>query len=168
MTVELSTRLNLLKASVNRITRERYGADDSPDIERKAAQAGDTVYFQARLRLLEVERDASTMHLVWMSPTCKGTSKEALLRVKALCHYWPDLYEAMQAVLATHPLIARDILALAIKKFCRDTDPYTTEDVTSLLISAWNGGRHGFDAVLRTRKSAERKPEAVPWSRGDE
>ena len=168
MTAELNERLAQLRARVQQLAQQNYRADEGPAVERLAAAAGDSAYFLARLRLLEAERDAAALHVHWMSPTQASTPKEALLRIKALCGYWPDLYEAMQAVLATHPLVARDILAKAIKQFRRDTEAYSVEDLTGLLISAWNGGRHGFEAVLRTRKTAERKAASVPWGRADD
>lgn len=168
MSDDFSARLDALRSRVQDHARQRYRTDDATEAERLAAAAGDTTYFQARLRLLEAERDAASLHLLWMSPRQPPAAKESLARIRALCGYWPDLYEAMQAVLATHPLVARDILARAIKQYRRDAEAYSIEDITSLLISAWNGGRHGFEAVLRSRKSAERKVVSTAWVKSDD
>lgn len=168
MSDDFTARLDALRSRVHEHARQHYRTEDAAEAERLAAMAGDAIYFQARLRLAEAERDAASLHLLWMSPRQPPAAKESLRRIRALCSYWPDLYEAMQAVLATHPLVARDILARAIKRCRRDTDVYSVEDVTGLLISAWNGGRHGFDAVLRSRKQAERKVVATPWVKSDD
>lgn len=63
----------------------------------------------------------------------------------------------MLAVLATHQELPRDMLAAAIKQFRPDLATYTAEDVVSLLTAIWNGGKSGFDAVLRTRANSPKK-----------
>lgn len=168
MSEDFTARLDALRSRVQEHARKYYRTEDVVEAERRAVEAGDTAYLQARLRFVEAERDAAGLHLLWMSPRQPPAAKESLGRIRALCAYWPDLYEAMQAVLATHPLVARDILARAIKQFRRDTDAYSVEDITGLLISAWNGGRHGFEAVLRSRKSADRKVVSTAWLKSDD
>jgi len=60
------------------------------------------------------------------------------------------------------------MLAMAIKQFRRDADTLSNEDMVSLLVSVVNGGNQAFEAVLRTRKSSERKTSAaLPWGRDE-
>jgi len=101
--------------------------------------------------------DEGTDELGWLLPGHRAAPVDALRRIQVLCIGWPDLYAAMFAVLATHQELPRDMLAAAIKQFRSDLDPYTREDVVSLLTALWNGGRSGFDAVLRTRANAPKK-----------
>ena len=54
-------------------------------------------------------------------------------------------------------------LAAAVKQFRRDTDSLTQADVTGLFTALLNGGRQGFDTVLRTRRSGDRKPTPPSW-----
>ena len=104
----------------------------------------------------EVTGDADD-GLAWLLPGHRATPAEALKRIQALCAAWPDLHAAMFAVLATHQGLPRDMLAAAIKQFRPDLDAYTREDVVSLLTALWNGGKSGFDAVLRTRANSPKK-----------
>jgi len=105
----------------------------------------------------EFPRDAELDSLDWLLPGHRAAPAEALKRIQALCAAWPDLHSAMLVVLATHQELPRDMLAAAIKQFRSDLDAYTREDVVSLLTAIWNGGRSGFDAVLRTRANSPRK-----------
>ncbi|MFG6416817.1 hypothetical protein ACG02S_23240 [Roseateles sp. DC23W] len=93
----------------------------------------------------------------WLLPGHRTAPAEALARIQRLCAAWPDLHAAMFIVLATHPRLPRDMLAAAIKQFRPDLDAYTREDVVSLLTAIWNGGKSGFDAVLRTRANSPKK-----------
>ncbi len=69
----------------------------------------------------------------------------------------------MLAVLATHQAVSREILALAILQFRTDTADLNKDAVVGLLTSVVQGGRPGFEAVLRARRKAERKAVALPW-----
>jgi hypothetical protein len=95
--------------------------------------------------------------LGWLLPGHRAAPAEALKRIQLLCGAWPDLHTALFVVLATHQELPRDRLAAAIKQFRQDLDAYTREDVVSLLTALWNGGKSGFDAVLRTRASSPKK-----------
>lgn len=166
MPMDAPDRVAELKAVVDALAKARYGqASDSAEVEDEAAMMGDAAYFQARLRAVEAERDEALLQVSWMSPS-PGRAvppKQALARIKAICAFWPDLYSALLAVMATHQSVPRDHLVAAIRQFRRDTDAFSAEDVSGLLAGAWNGGRHGFDAVLRSRKNSERKASAFPW-----
>lgn len=109
--------------------------------------------------------DAELDSLDWLLPGHRAAPPEALKRIQALCAAWPDLHAAMLVVLATHQELPRDMLAAAIKQFRSDLDVYTREDVVSLLTAIWNGGRSGFDAVLRTRANSPRKGGGLSWVR---
>ena len=70
----------------------------------------------------------------------------------------------MQAVVVTHPAVSREMLAMAIKQFRRDAD------ALRLLASVINGANQAFDAVLRSRRSADRKgadrtAASLPWGK---
>lgn len=105
----------------------------------------------------EIPQGAALDPLAWLLPGHRAAPAEALRRIQALCAAWPDLYAAMFVVLATHQELPRDVLAAAIKQFRGDLEAYTREDVVSLLTAIWNGGRSGFDAVLRTRANSPKK-----------
>jgi hypothetical protein len=106
------------------------------------------------------------VELGWLMPGQRAAPAEALRRIQALCGARPELFAAMFLVLATHQELPRDMLAAAIKQFRADLDAYTREDVVGLLTAIWNGGRSGFDAVLRTRAGApKRSSSALPWGR---
>lgn len=113
----------------------------------------------------ESPRDAELDSMAWLLPGHRAAPPEALKRIQALCAAWPDLHAAMLVVLATHQELPRDMLAAAIKQFRGDLDAYTREDVVSLLTAIWNGGRSGFDAVLRTRANSPRKSGGLSWVR---
>lgn len=105
----------------------------------------------------EATHDEGDEGLAWLLPGHRAAPADALKRIQALCAAWPDLHAAMLAVLATHQELPRDMLAVAIKQFRPDLAAYTAEDVVSLLTAIWNGGRSGFDAVLRTRANSPKK-----------
>ena len=95
--------------------------------------------------------------LAWLQPGHRAPPAEALRRIQSLCSGWDELYAAMFLVLATHQELPREVLAAAIKQCRSDLDAYTREDVASLLTAIWNGGKSGFDAVLRTRANSPKK-----------
>lgn len=102
--------------------------------------------------------------LAWLLPGHRASPAEALGRIQRLCAGWPDLYGAMFVVMATHQALPRDVLAAAIKQFRPDLDAYSRDDVVSLLTALWNGGKSGFDAVLRTRANSPKKGAgALSW-----
>jgi hypothetical protein len=105
----------------------------------------------------EVPHEAPEEPLAWLQPGHRCAPAEALRRIQSLCTAWPDLHSALLVVLATHQELPRDMLAAAVKQFRPDLDPYTREDVVSLLTAIWNGGKSGFEAVLRTRANSPRK-----------
>lgn len=101
--------------------------------------------------------------VAWALPGQHGSPAEALARIGALCAGIPDAFGAMLAVLATHQGIAREILAAAIHQFRPELADLTRDDLLALLTSICNGGRPGFDAVLRSRRKGDRKAAALPW-----
>ncbi len=112
----------------------------------------------------DVPRDDGVDPLSWLLPGHRAAPAEALRRIQALCAAWPDLHAAMLVVLATHQELPRDVLAAALKQFRSDLDAYTRDDVVSLLTAIWNGGKSGFDAVLRTRaNSPKRGAGGLSW-----
>lgn len=166
---------------LSQLASERYGltpeAQGTPEamaeLDARAAEAGDTNYLLARIAaLLEQYGDGGAAvdddDVSWMGPQERHSPPEALHRIKTLCAIFPDLYSAMLAVQLTHAAVSRELLALAIKQFRRDTESLSLEDLQGLLTAAQNGGRQGFDAVLRTRKGGERKAISLPWGRESE
>jgi len=108
----------------------------------------------------EVGSDAA-----WTLPGKPSTPAQSLARIGVICTGTPDLFSAMFAVLGTHQTVSREMLALAIKQFRPDTADLGRDDVAALLTSIWNGGRPGFEAVLRSRRRGERKGGApLPWA----
>ena len=103
------------------------------------------------------QEEASPDELSWLQPGHRAAPADALRRIQVLCATRTDLFAAMLLVLGTHQELPRDMLAAAIKQFRADLDPYSREDVVGLLTAIWNGGRSGFDAVLRTRANSPRK-----------
>jgi hypothetical protein len=101
--------------------------------------------------------------VAWILPGGHGSPAQALARIEALCAGFPDLFSAMLAVLATHQAVSREILALAILQFRADTADLNKDAVVGLLTSVVQGGRPGFEAVLRARRKGERKAVALPW-----
>lgn len=101
--------------------------------------------------------------LEWLLPGHRAAPADALPRIQALCAAWSDLHAAMFIVLATHQHLPRDVLAVALKQYRPDLEPYTREDVVSLLTAVWNGGKSGFDAVLRTRANSPKRSGGLSW-----
>jgi len=98
--------------------------------------------------------------LAWLLPGAQIGPAEVLPRVQALCARYPDLFNAMFVLLATHPGLPREILAAVTKQFRSDIDDLNRDDVVGLYTAILNGGRQGFDAVLRSRRKGERKSAA--------
>ena len=165
---EVTERLATLKAAVERMAAERYSsADVQSAIEDQAAQAGDCEYLLAHIRFLKADRESAWFDVPWLAPSHRVSAKDALKRIKSICGLCPDLFSAMALTVSTHQGVPREALAAAIKNFRADAAAYTQEDLVGLLTSIWNGGKQGFDAVLRTRKNAERKAPALSWVKDD-
>jgi hypothetical protein len=105
--------------------------------------------------------------LLWVSPSHRAKPAVALARIAAICQAVPDLYGALATVQSTHQGLPRELLARAVKQHRRDTDAYSESDVAGMLAALWNGGRDGFEAVQRTRKTQQRKATAtaLPWGK---
>jgi hypothetical protein len=121
------------------------------------------VWLSEREGRIVLDPDLPPDPLHWMSPGAHGSPAEVLPRIQALCSQFADLYAAMFVVLATHQGLPREILAAATKQCRSDMDDLTRDDVAGLYTSIWNGGRQGFDAVLRSRRKSERKGGGLSW-----
>jgi len=106
----------------------------------------------------------ATFDVKWLAPTYRPAPAEALDRIQQICTMQPDLFGAMWCVMATHQGVPNDILAAALKQFRRDAEVLSREDVAGLMVALTNGGRQGFDAVLRTRRNVPRSAATLPWS----
>jgi hypothetical protein len=116
-----------------------------------------------------LEAEARAQDMSWMSPSHRPVPAQALSRIKSICHHFPELCSAIQAVGATHISVPREVLAMALKKFRKDLDPYDTKEVVSLLTAIANGGRSGYDSVLKNRKKGGVTANtAMPWGMGDD
>lgn len=149
------------------VQRHYPDADDPAAVEAQALAANDSQYLLARLRLAEARHQAESLDLCWMAPGRRSSPRDALQRIKAICGHRASLYDAMLTVVATHPEVSRDVLARAVQQFRSELSSQGPEDVRSLLTAAWVGGREGFDAVLRTRRQADRKAASLPWMAAD-
>lgn len=155
-----------LEAALAKMVHERYFEAESDDeAEMQALAAKDCEYLMTRIRCLELSLKAADDDLAWIGPTARSSPGQSLRRIKALCGRYPDLFSAMQAVAVTHPGVSREMLAMAIKQFRRDAEAYTQEDLVGLLTCVTNGALQAFEAVLRTRKGADRKAAALPWGK---
>lgn len=112
---------------------------------------------RARKQTMSEKPEDDDSALDWLLPGHRASPADALKRIQLICAEWPDLFNAMFCVQATHQELPREVLAAAIKQFRGDLDAYTREDVVSLLTAIWNGGKSGFDAVLRTRANAPKR-----------
>lgn len=101
--------------------------------------------------------------LAWLLPGTPQGPAEVLPRVQAICAAVPDLFGAMFLLLATHQGLPRELLAAATKQFRGDIDDLGRDDVAALYTALLNGGRQGFDAVLRSRRKGDRKAAAMSW-----
>jgi len=155
-----------LEAALDAMVHERYNqAESDEEADAMALAAQDFDYLQTRIRCLEAALNAANNEVAWIAPAARPTPAQALRRIKAICGRFPDLYSALLVIVATHPAVSRDMLAMAVKQFRKDTEALSPEDVKSLLVSIVNGGNQAFDAILRTRKNADRKSASIPWAK---
>lgn len=167
--VELQAEADRLFELVSRAARQqadRYAGLPENGVPAALA-AGDGEYLATRLALAEARLDAERLDLAWMAPQAAGSPREALRRIQAICRYRTGLFEAVVTVAATHPGVAPEVLAQALKAYRADLAAYPPEDVVSLVKSSLAGGRDGFEAVLRTRKATERKTGGFSWVKPD-
>lgn len=159
-----------LEAALAMLAQQRYAAEGgSASAVEQAAQAGDCEYLLAYIHCLQARLDSGPDDVGWIAPGARNTPAQSLQRIKALSAMFPDLFSAMFVVAATHVPIPRERLALAIKQFRRDADTLSQDDLAGLLTSLVNGANQAFEAVLRTRKGAERKVSAaLPWGKDTE
>jgi hypothetical protein len=163
MSKEARERRDVLKAAAEELAADRYvEAAGEAEREEQAAAAADCAYLLAQARYLRAERDLARTDVPWLAHQLHQHPRESLRCIRAICEETPDLHAAVQMILALHHGVSRTILASAVKRFRRDVDALSVEDVTGLLTAAWNGGQQGFEAVLRTRKTADRKAMGAP------
>lgn len=112
-------------------------------------------------------QDELAAQLEWLHPSHRPSPADALLRIRWLCTQHTDLFSAMFAVLATHQAVPREILAAAVRQCRRDAESLSQADVAGLFTALLNGGRQGFETVLRTRRSGDRKPAVPSWVKSD-
>ncbi len=101
----------------------------------------------------------------WAVPGQHGSPAAALARIQWLCAGTPDLFAAVLGVLGTHQAVNRELLAAALKQCRPELADLSRDDVAGLLTALLNGGRPGFDAVLRSRRRGERPVMALPFVR---
>jgi len=97
----------------------------------------------------------------WVLPGQQGNPAEVMPRIRAICEQLPDLFDAMFLLLATHQGLPREILAAATKQCRGDLGDLGRDDVVGLYTSILNGGRQGFDAVLRAKRKDRRSGSAL-------
>jgi|JI8StandDraft_1071087.scaffolds.fasta_scaffold325380_2 hypothetical protein len=107
--------------------------------------------------------DETPPDLGWIAPGHHGTPAQTMARLRAICAAVPDLHGACLAALATHQGLPREILAAALLQCRPDARAYKREDMVSLLTALHTGGREAFEAVQRSRRTADRKAAAMPW-----
>lgn len=170
MSTELQTRLQDLRQQLREIIEARYaGGLSEAELDDRAVEAQDCEYLLLACKLARSEREQAALEqLPWLSPDRQADPRESLKRIREICQQSPDAYSAVQAVLVTHPSVPRGNLVPAIKMFRTDLSQLSVEDLSGLITAAWNGGQQGFDAVLRTRKSAPKMATASLWSKHDE
>lgn len=113
--------------------------------------------------------DDSPQLLAWLAPGAMPTPREAMQRIQWLCETQPTLFDAMWLVCATHATVPREVLAAAVRQFRPDAAIYSTEDLTGMLVALRNGALQAFDAVLRSRKTGERKVSGgLGWLKTDD
>jgi hypothetical protein len=113
-------------------------------------------------------RQATPAEVAWILPGVQSSATVAAARIHAICAAHTDLFTAMLTVVATHPALARDKLAVAIQQFRPDCAGLSLADIQGLIVALLNSGRQGFDAVLRTRKGAKRPAASTAWLPGDD
>jgi hypothetical protein len=110
---------------------------------------------------------SAVFDMAWMAPGYRATASEALPRIRALCQMHDDLFPAVFVVLASNPGVPRDILAGALRQIRPELQAFSRADVVGMLVAAYNGGRQGFEAVLRTRRQTPGPKvvnTALPWA----
>jgi hypothetical protein len=95
--------------------------------------------------------------LAWLLPGTVPEAARAMARIEAICGAYPELFPAVLTVLVTHPSVPRPLLAAALRRFRPELAPFTSEDIVNMLAAAWNGGKSGFEAVMRTRSGQARR-----------
>jgi hypothetical protein len=105
--------------------------------------------------------------LAWLRPDQHGTPAACLQRIRWICEQMPDLYTAVFTVVATHQGVPREQLASALRQFRPELAANTAQDVVGMINGLWNGGKDGFEAVQRSRKSAGRRAVAMPFVKTD-
>lgn len=167
--VELQVEADRLFELVSRAARQqadRYAGLPENGVPAALA-AGDCEYLATRLALAEARLEAERLDLAWMAPQAAGSPRESLRRIQAICRHRSGLFDAVVTVAATHPAVAPELLAQVLRACRPDLAAHTLDDVVSLVRASLVGGRDGFDAVLRTRKSGERKAGAYSWVKPD-
>lgn len=140
------------------------GSTEAPDMSVQAKE-----YLAACINDLWQEFETQAQDMSWMAPTHRAVPSQALGRIKSICQHIPELFGALQAVGATHAAVPREALAMALKKFRTDLDPYECKEVVTMLAGIANGGRSGFDSVIRNRKKGgAASASALPWGAGSE
>lgn len=144
--------------------------NSTTDPAAKATDMADLAkqYLDACIHEVLQEAETKAQDMSWMSPNHRAVPAQALSRIRSICQQLPELFSAIQAVGATHIAVPREALAMALKKFRKDLDPYDTKEVASLLAAIANGGRSGYDSVLRNRKKGGAANAALPWGSVDE
>lgn len=132
--------------------------DTPPDM---LPQAQD--YLESCITEVMQELELQALDMSWMAPSHKAVPAKALARIKSICLSLPELFEALQAVGATHTNVPREVLALALKKFRPDLESLDNKEVVALLTSIANGGRSGFDSANRNRKKGGASAAVLPW-----
>ncbi|MFG6447568.1 hypothetical protein ACG0Z6_04850 [Roseateles sp. BYS180W] len=157
-----------LEQALQDLGQQRYGQLDDAQARLEAAEAAaDVEYLRLHRQCLQTRLDAALAaaeSLSWMAPGARAAPAQALQRIRTLCELFPDLFSAMQAVAATHSGVPREMLSRAIQQFRPDAAAYSAEDLAGLLVAITNGGSQAFEAIMRTRKNAERKVGGgFPW-----
>jgi hypothetical protein len=102
--------------------------------------------------------------LAWLAAGHNSPPAETLRRIEAMCRLQPDLFRALAMISATHPGIAPERLAAAVRTFRPDTAAFSEKDVAGLITAVRTSSREAFDAVLRTRaKTAKASAGRPAW-----
>lgn len=115
----------------------------------------------------QTELPAPAEALGWLHPGQHGTPAACLQRIRWICEQMPDLYSAALTVVATHQGVPRDQLAAALRQFRPELQVHSAHDVAGMLNGLLNGGKDGFEAVLRTRKTSDRRATSLPFVKPD-
>ena len=107
---------------------------------------------------------ASNSQWNWLGPKHVAAPTEALERIGAICEMHADLPSAAFVVLATHLGLPREVLAAVLKRHRRELNSASVDDIVNMLNALLHGGREGFEAVRRTRRTTTRVATgALPW-----